>query len=338
MNTAPRQTQHEQSLAAADHAPTAAPDAWPVFRGDAEFDGVAGCTLPDQPALLWKHSVKDGMFEGTPAIADGVIYIGGLNGYFYALDLATGDEKWKYHSELGFRAPAAVRDGLVYIGDSEGRFVCLDAASGESKWGISTDAEINAGANFYKGNVIIGSQSGTLYCLDAKTGKEAWKYAIDNMIQCSPTIVENRVFLAGCDSVLHIIDIDTGQRVAQVDIGDPTGVTPAAVGDRVYFATQGAKVLCIDWRGQDHLDVRARQTQESLPIVASRRARGCRDWRSGSHGSRSERRKWRRAMDLAHAAQHRFLARDRRRPRVCGGRRWPGLRPESGLGGESMGV
>ncbi len=229
-------------------ASSAAADAWPIFRGNTLSNGVAPCTLPEQPELLWKLSIKEGMFESTPAIRDGVVYVGGLNGYFYALDLANGAEKWKYHSELGFRAPAAVRDGLVYVGDTEGRFVCLDAATGEPKWGLSTDAEINAGANFYKDNVIIGSQNGSLYSLDAKTGKEVWKYSIDNMIQCSPTIVENRVFLAGCDSILHILDVENGQKVAQVDILDPTGVTPAAVGDKLYFATQGAKVFCVDWR------------------------------------------------------------------------------------------
>ncbi len=221
---------------------------WPVFRGNALADGVAASPLDENPALLWKHAVKDGMFESTPIIHDGTVYVGGLNGYFYALDLVTGNEKWKYHSELGFRAPAAIRDGLVYIGDTEGRFFCLDAATGESKWGFSTDAEINAGANFYKDNVIIGSQNGSLYCNNAQTGAEVWKYSIDNMIQCSPTIVENRVFLAGCDSILHIIDVETGQRVAQVEIQDPTGVTPAAAGDRIYFATQGARVMCVDWR------------------------------------------------------------------------------------------
>ena len=83
--------------------------------------------------------------------------------------------------------------------------------------------------------------------LNAKTGEQVWKYSIDNMIQCSPTIVEDRVFLAGCDSILHIINVATAS-TAQVDIQDPTGVTPAAVGDMIYFATQGARVFCVNWR------------------------------------------------------------------------------------------
>ncbi len=77
---------------------------WPIFRGNSLSNGVAASALTEDPALLWKKSFKDGMFESTPAIETGVVYVGGLNGYFYALDLATGDEKWKFHSELGFRA------------------------------------------------------------------------------------------------------------------------------------------------------------------------------------------------------------------------------------------
>lgn len=246
------------SVEHASIAPSDGHSSWPIFRGDPQSTGVARSTLPDNPELLWKHTVKDGMFEGTPAIADGVAYVGGLDGYFYALDLATGDERWKYYSELGFRAPAAVRDGLVYIGDAEGRFVCLDAAGGKPQWGISTEAEINGGANFYllpgkdgvpdKQCVLIGSQNDTLYCIDARTGDVQWTYKTGDMIQCSPTIIENRVFIAGCDSVLHIVDADTGEGVAKVEIDQPTGVTPAAIGDRLYLATQGSQVLCIDWR------------------------------------------------------------------------------------------
>ena len=78
-----------------------------------------------------RNRSRKGCSNRRPRLRRRVVYVGGLNGYFYALDLATGEEKWKFHSELGFCAPAAVRDGLVYIGDTEGRFVCLDATSGK---------------------------------------------------------------------------------------------------------------------------------------------------------------------------------------------------------------
>jgi outer membrane protein assembly factor BamB len=232
-------------------------DAWPVFRGNAQADGVADGSLPDRLGVIWKKPFKDALFESTAAIVDGMVYVGGLDGYFRALDLATGEQKWQFHSELGFKAPAAVRGGLVYIGDSDGNFFCLDAATGQQKWVLHTDNEINAGASFYHNAVLIGSQDGSLHALDARTGKSHWKYTIENMIQCSPTIIHDRVFIAGCDGKLHILHLkpggtpDAATSIADkqfFDIQDPTGTTPAAVGDRVYFGTQGARFLCIDWR------------------------------------------------------------------------------------------
>lgn len=232
-------------------------DSWPVFRGNAQADGVAVGSLPKRLEVLWKKPVKDALFESTAAIVDGVVYIGGLDGNFRALELATGNEKWKFFSELGFKSPAAVRDGLVYTGDSDGNFFCLDAATGEKKWDLATNAEINAGANFYHSAVLIGSQDGSLYALDARSGKPQWKFTIENMIQCSPTIIDDRVFIAGCDGKLHVLRLQPGAtpdsptslvEKQSIEIQDPTGTTPAAVGDRVYFGTQGSRFLCIDWQ------------------------------------------------------------------------------------------
>ena len=243
-------------------APAArAADSWPVFRGDPACDGISPERLPERLEVLWKRSFKDAAFESTAVIADGVVYIGGLDGQLRALDLADGKEKWHFDRELGFKAPAAVRDGLVYIGDADGNFFCLEAATGKQRWQVATEAEINAGANFFGSAVLVGSQDGSLYALDCQTGKTQWKYSIDNMIQCTPTVIENRAFIAGCDGKLHIIPMEAAQpaklernpgtsvgKVTTVDIQDPTGATPAAAGDCVYFGTQGSRFLCVDWR------------------------------------------------------------------------------------------
>ncbi len=255
----------EATAAAADAPPAPAKpaaadiklpsDDWPLFRGDPLARGVSATKLPAKPELLWKRAFRDkendqdDSFEATAVIAGGVIYLGGLNGPLYALDLATGEEKWQFKTEAGFHASAAVRDGRLYIGDNDGKFYCLDAASGERKWAFEAQAQIDNGANFYKDRVIFGSQDATLYCLEAATGKEVWKHTIGDQIRCFPTIVANRAFVAGCDGTLHVIDLDTGKTAgAGVPIDNPTGCTPAILGDMAYVGTEGEKFFGIDWR------------------------------------------------------------------------------------------
>src|SRR5690349_19304365 len=60
----------------ASPAPSMEPTAkaWPLGRGGALADGVAKTTLPDKPQVVWKETIEKGAFDGTPVIADGVVY------------------------------------------------------------------------------------------------------------------------------------------------------------------------------------------------------------------------------------------------------------------------
>lgn len=234
------------SLGAAELAVPPAPKDWPMGRGDGLARGVSGAALPEKLSVVWKHQVKDGAFEATAAIVDGVVYIGDLDGHLMALDLRTGKQRWQVTLDAGFIASPAVRDKMLYVGDIEG-ILHAYTLDGKEKWKYETGAEIDSGVNFYKENILVGSQDATLYCLQPD-GKLLWQFTIDDQIRCTPTVVENRAFVAGCDGKLHVIDLDKGMAVDDVVIEAPTGTTPAVQGDMVYFGTEGATFFGIDWR------------------------------------------------------------------------------------------
>ena len=81
-------------------------DAWPLFRGNSLGNGVATSTLPDDLKLHWKHTVPNGAFDATAAIVDGVVYIGDLDGNFFALQLSDGKVRWTKKHEAGFSGAA----------------------------------------------------------------------------------------------------------------------------------------------------------------------------------------------------------------------------------------
>ncbi|HEY4759913.1 MAG TPA: PQQ-binding-like beta-propeller repeat protein, partial [Thermoguttaceae bacterium] len=190
---------------------TSSPDTWPLLRGDAQATGVAKSPLPEKLELLWRFSIQKDGFESTAAIVDGTVFIGCTDGNLYAIDLASGNQRWAYKTDSDFRASPGVFLGRVFIGDVNGRFYCVDAASGKLQWNYDTNAEIDSSPNFHDDYVIFGSQDAMLYCLDIATGKLAWKYESADQIRCFSTILDNQCFVAGCDGHLHSIDLDTGK-------------------------------------------------------------------------------------------------------------------------------
>ena len=126
--------------------------------------------------------------------------------------ISTGPLRWEQKVESGFIASPAVRDGRLYLGDIDGKFHCLEAATGRGKVEFRDAGGNRLTANFYQDKVLVGSQDATLYCLQAGLGELVWKYSIGDQIRCSPTIAGDRVFLAGCDGRLHVIDLTKGHR------------------------------------------------------------------------------------------------------------------------------
>ncbi len=111
---------------------------------------MATSELPTALELIWQYAVKDGAFEATPVIADGVVYIGDLDGNIYALDLQNGTERWKKKLDTGFTSAAAIRDKQLFLGDIDGRLHGLDAATGEVQWTFETEGEISSGREFLR--------------------------------------------------------------------------------------------------------------------------------------------------------------------------------------------
>src|SRR5436309_90921 len=68
---------------------------WPLFRGNTVQNGVAAAQLPDKLEVLWKFDAKDSI-EGAPAVVGVTAYVASMDEHLYALDLATGKEKWRY--------------------------------------------------------------------------------------------------------------------------------------------------------------------------------------------------------------------------------------------------
>ena len=77
-------------------AAPALPQASAMFRGDPVHSGIyQAAGAPQLHGVKWKFST-DGAVMSSPAIADGTAYFGSTDHHLYAVDVKTGQQRWKF--------------------------------------------------------------------------------------------------------------------------------------------------------------------------------------------------------------------------------------------------
>jgi len=91
-----------------------------MWRGDLERTGVYAGGGPSRlGGLVWKFKAGDAV-ESSPAVFDGVAYVGSDDTYLYAVDIQSGREKWKFKTGDAVSSCPAISDGVVYFGSEDG--------------------------------------------------------------------------------------------------------------------------------------------------------------------------------------------------------------------------
>ncbi len=137
--------------------------------------------------------------EATPIIVDGILYTTGNWGVVYAIDAATGEERWKFDPRVpGSWARKACCDivnrglavwkGRIYVGSLDGRLISLDAGTGDVVWEADTlidrnrDYTITSAPRIAKDKVVMGNSGaeygvrGYITAYDIETGDQAWRF------------------------------------------------------------------------------------------------------------------------------------------------------------------
>ena len=65
--------------------------------------------------LIWNYTTG-GEVASSPAVADGVVYVGSYDGKVYALDAMTGAFIWSYATGGMVVSSPAVANNVVYVG------------------------------------------------------------------------------------------------------------------------------------------------------------------------------------------------------------------------------
>ncbi len=190
--------------------------------------------------------------EASPVIADGVVFVGGQDGRFFAINLADGTEKWTYFAEGPITAPGAVFGDRVYFGDTYGLVYALDTATGNEVWKYETDGKIEGGVNALeidgKLTLFIGSHDNYLHAIDASSGEKLWTHETDNYVVATPSIVASKpaIIFGGCDGLLHVVAADGKGENSEIEIGAYVANTSPVSDGIAYIANNAGNIFAID--------------------------------------------------------------------------------------------
>lgn len=243
-------------------------DAWPQFRGGYNLTGVSPATVPDNLKLLWTFDAGD-IIESSAAIADGTVYVGTGKGELVAVDLQSGQAKWRYKTTeaVGESSPA-VGGGMVFVGDLQGVFHAVNASNGKGVWSYKTGAEIKSSPVIVGDRVLIGSYDGTLYCFNMRDGKTLWTVKTDNYVHCTPAVVDGIAYIAGCDEIFRGIRVADGREVLKMPAGGYTGASPTMVNGMAYFGNFNNEVVSLNLKTK-RMAWRYTHPQRQFPFYSS---------------------------------------------------------------------
>jgi hypothetical protein len=103
--------------------------------------------------------------DSSPAVANGVVYVGSWNFNLYAIDAVTGTEKWRFATGAWVHSSPAVANGVVYVGSHDKNLYAIDAATGMEKWRFTTGGDVDSSPAVANGVVYFGSEDMNIYAI-----------------------------------------------------------------------------------------------------------------------------------------------------------------------------
>ncbi len=230
-----------------DATPTTAATDWPMYRGNPGRTGAMPGTGPKTaPGVVWS-ALLDGSAYRSPMVAADTAFVGTAAGTLYALDAASGAERWRFTGDASLETTPAYQDGIVYVPSQLGTLYAIDAETGNERWRFAEPLAEFATPTFGDGLLFAGSATGNaLYGVDPATGAEVWHYDTESAITRGQAYADGVLFSGSESGVVYALNASDGTLVWQQN-ADPGGHgTPAVVDGVLYTTTADGALIQID--------------------------------------------------------------------------------------------
>ncbi len=238
-------------------------DVWSDFHGTTTTTGIdsgsrynAAAKFSPPLVLVWSRSDWYGyddhnsIQESSPAIANGIVYVGSYDNNLYAWDTNTGAPVPGFPVATGSHviSSPAVSNGIVYVGSEDTKLYAWNANSGAVIAGfpVNTGDWISSSPAVWNGTVYAGSMDHNLYAWDAGNGSPIPGFPVNvGGSTSSPAIGNGIVYVASANGLLYACSTANGATISGFPINiepDHVNTAPTVTDGVVYAGTYFGKV------------------------------------------------------------------------------------------------
>jgi len=218
-------------------------------------------------APYWK-ALTGATITSSPAVVNGVVYVGCDDHYLYAFDTATGTQVWKARTGNQVHSSPAVAKGVVYVGSEDSKLYVFDAATGHQRWSVLIGNFVDSSPAVVNGIVYVGCDDYYLYAFDT-AGTQQWSTLTDYPVYCAPAVANGIVYTSSPNARLYAFDATTGTRLWSFPTGDLIASSPAVVNGVIYVGSNDHYLYAIDTTGKQRWKASTAGSITSSPAVAN---------------------------------------------------------------------
>ncbi len=150
--------------------------------------------------LAWRFAPADADIDeikSTPLVVDATLIIGNAGGHLYALDTATGKQKWHRKIAGGVRTSAPLLHiNHFWVGDESGHVYHIVIADGSIDWQTAVAGPVRGRPAWLGGELYVGTIAGTVDVLDILTGKRQRSIRLGASVFASPVATAEFIVVA----------------------------------------------------------------------------------------------------------------------------------------------
>lgn len=216
--------------------------------------------FPAGPEPRWRIRLGGAIFAPV-AVADGVAYVGNIDGVMSAVSIADGKRLWSFAAGRPiFGEALATADALYFVCDN-GYLFRLDRASGKEKWRYDLgDARVprvlpdpyvydydyrSPRPLLRDGILFVGSGDGSFHAVSADSGTRVWRVDGSSAIRNTAMAAGSLLIYSNATGLVLAVDQSSGQKRWQFDAKAPA-TEPALVEGKIIVGARDSMLYALD--------------------------------------------------------------------------------------------